>query len=166
MFKIHQKRSPWEVKTKHGTKSVGTSADLNYNHYLPHFSHACNVEKPQNLMNSGTKSHKKSMPGACLRKTHQKVSLFIEKCSKWAPSWTLKSSKIDANGLEVLIQPTFLGTRVQRVRRGTPEVSYETGLAPKMLPKCSKYDVKCMKNTYQNYNQKHKITNPGDDVLY
>ena len=70
--KIHQKWSPWEVKKEPGTKIVIKSADLNYNHYLQHFSHVCNVEKPQNLMKTGTKNHQKSMPGAYLRKKHIK----------------------------------------------------------------------------------------------
>ena len=55
--KIHQKVSPWEVKKEPGTKIVIKSANLNYNHYLQHFSHVCNVENPQNLMKTGTKNH-------------------------------------------------------------------------------------------------------------
>ena len=80
--KIHQKWSPWEVKKEPGTKIVIKSADLNYNHYLPHFSHVCNVGKPRILMKTGTKNHQKSMPGAWLRNTLQKVTCFLRKVPK------------------------------------------------------------------------------------
>ena len=62
--KIDPKGSPWEVQKDPGTKVTRKSADINYNHYLLHFSHVCNVEIPQNLMLMGTKNHQKSMPGA------------------------------------------------------------------------------------------------------
>ena len=103
----HQQLSPWEVRKEPGTKIVIKSADLNYNNYLQHFSHVCNVEKPQFSMKTGTKNRQKSMPGACLRKTPQNMSLFNETCSKWTPAGTLKSSKIDPKCLEVLPGPTF-----------------------------------------------------------
>ena len=128
--------NPWEVKKEPGTKLVRKSADLNYNNYLLHFSHVCNVRKPHFLMKTGTQNHQKSMPGACLRKTPKEIAFFYEKCPTRAPAGTLKSSKIDANCLEVLTQPTFLGTRVQSVQRG--------GLAPKMLPTCSKCNIKAI----------------------
>ena len=71
--KIHQTVSPWEVKKEPGTKIVIKSADLNYNHYLLHFSHISNIGKPNFLMKYRTQNHQKSMPGACLRKTPQRV---------------------------------------------------------------------------------------------
>ena len=75
-------------------------------HYLHYFSHVRNIAKPQHLMLMDSGNHKKSWPGAEIRKSPHKVVETHEKCSKWDPAGTQNPHTVYKYASEVT--PPFL----------------------------------------------------------